>query len=177
MGVILGIAIFVSISMNTTSRVRIPVYLLALPTILLLALVRFTDKALLKRQVDAAAAHRSAAAGAPQGYDQFAQQGYGQPGYAQQASRPSRDISSRPSSPAYPSRGTARDSGATTSTDAPAASPHPVQPVILHRVTVPPVDAAWSISSRYWWGRRPRASPQRGGRPPPVAPSVLVSSV
>ena len=49
-GIALGIGIFVWISMNATSRVRIPVYLLILPTILLVALVRFIDGALVKRQ-------------------------------------------------------------------------------------------------------------------------------
>ena len=49
-GVVLGIGIFVWISMNATSRVRIPVYLLILPTILLVGLVRFIDGALVKRR-------------------------------------------------------------------------------------------------------------------------------
>ena len=49
-GVALGIGIFVWISMNATGRVRFPIYLLILPTILLVGLVRFIDGALVKRR-------------------------------------------------------------------------------------------------------------------------------
>lgn len=49
-GVVLGIGIFVWIISNVTGRARIPYLLLALPTILLVALVRFIDGALVKRQ-------------------------------------------------------------------------------------------------------------------------------
>ena len=49
-GVVLGIGIYILISMNVEGRVRIPIYLLALPVILLMALVRFIDGALVKRQ-------------------------------------------------------------------------------------------------------------------------------
>ena len=45
-GIALGIGIFVWISMNATGRVRFPIYLLILPTILLVGLVRFIDGAL-----------------------------------------------------------------------------------------------------------------------------------
>ena len=49
-GIALGIGIFVWISMNATGRVRFPIYLLILPTILLVGLVRFIDGALVKRR-------------------------------------------------------------------------------------------------------------------------------
>jgi len=49
-GVVLGIGIYIWISMNVETRVRIPVYLLALPTILLMGLARLIDGALVKRQ-------------------------------------------------------------------------------------------------------------------------------
>ena len=49
-GVVLGIGIYILISVNVEGHVRIPIYLLALPTILLMALARFIDGALVKRQ-------------------------------------------------------------------------------------------------------------------------------
>ena len=49
-GVVLGIGIFIWISMNSTGRTRIPIFLLALPTILLVGLVKIIDRALVNRR-------------------------------------------------------------------------------------------------------------------------------
>ena len=51
-GVALGIGIYAVIAYNATSKVRIPIYLLALPTILLVALVGFIDRKVLANAPD-----------------------------------------------------------------------------------------------------------------------------
>ena len=87
-GVVLGIGIYIWISMNVETRVRIPVYLLALPTILLMGLARLIDGALVKRQQSLPGNQNMAPLASPYGQAQAAA-GYGQPdasmGYGQQS--------------------------------------------------------------------------------------------
>ena len=88
-GVVLGIGIYILISVNVEGHVRIPIYLLALPTILLMALARFIDGALVKRQQASGGLDNQdmASLASPYGQAQPAA-GYGQPdasmGYGQQ---------------------------------------------------------------------------------------------
>jgi len=72
-GVVLGIGIFIWISMNSTGRTRIPIFLLALPTILLVGLVKIIDRALVNRR-QSLPEHQNTA--------QTATNLYGQPGPA-----------------------------------------------------------------------------------------------
>ena len=82
-GVVLGIGIFIWISMNSTGRTRIPIFLPALPTILLVGLVKIIDRALVNRR-QSLPEHQNTA--------QTATNLYGQPGPAAEYGQPAPQV-------------------------------------------------------------------------------------
>lgn len=136
-GVVLGIGIFVWIISNVTGRVRIPYLLLALPTILLVALVRFIDGALVKRQQASGGLDNQDMAPLVSPYGQAQQRaaaGYGQPGastsaYGQPGSasgygQPAYGYSQQPGATA-PAYGQAQQPGAQADTPGYSQQPTP----------------------------------------------------